>query len=166
VRLVAAPELQVAAFGGDADNYTYPRWNLDFSLFRVYEHDRPYRPEAFLPFTGQALRAGDLTLISGHPGTTSRQETHAQMRYAKEALLKIPNSRKAMTGKVASGIGISKEHLHGFMIPGQHVQALDLAVGRGGGGSGQGRRQQVPDRRFQDASLPPCSRSTTARFSS
>jgi len=94
VRLVAAPELQVAAFGGDADNYTYPRWNLDFSLFRVYEHDRPYRPEAFLPFSARALRAGDLTLISGHPGTTSRQETLEQMRYAKEVF--IPFRLKSM----------------------------------------------------------------------
>ena len=87
VRLVAAPELQVAAFGGDADNYTYPRWNLDFSLFRVYEHDQPYRPEAYLPFTSGDLRLGDLTIISGHPGTTSRKETLAQMRYAKEVFI-------------------------------------------------------------------------------
>ena len=74
VRLVAAPELQVASFGGDPDNYTYPRWNLDFSLFRVYENGKPYRPEAFLPFTQTPLKAGDLTIISGHPGTTFRQQ--------------------------------------------------------------------------------------------
>ncbi|MBK9796703.1 MAG: S46 family peptidase [Holophagaceae bacterium] len=84
VRLVAAPEVQVASFGGDPDNYTYPRWNLDFALFRVYEDDKPYRPEAFLPFTQTPLRAGDLTFISGHPGTTYRGQTLAQMRYAKE----------------------------------------------------------------------------------
>lgn len=84
VRLVAAPELQVAAFGGDADNYTYPRHNLDFSLFRVYERGKPFRPAAFLPFQPKGAAIGDLTFISGHPGTTYRQQTHAQMAYARD----------------------------------------------------------------------------------
>jgi len=102
VRLVAAPEVQVASFGGDADNYTYPRWNLDFSLFRVYDQDRPYHPEAFLPFTAQPLRAGDLTFISGHPGMTGRKETLAQMRYMREVaipfrLRTLARLRKALT---------------------------------------------------------------------
>ena len=84
VRLVAAPELQVAAFGGDPDNYTYPRHNLDFALFRVYENGQPFRPEAFLPFSTKGAAMGELTLISGHPGTTFRQQTHAQMLYARD----------------------------------------------------------------------------------
>lgn len=84
VRLVAAPEVEVANFGGDPDNYTYPRWSLDFALFRVYENGKPYRPEAFLPFASTPLKAGDLTLISGHPGTTFRGQTLAQMRFARD----------------------------------------------------------------------------------
>jgi hypothetical protein len=84
VRLVAAPELQVAAFGGDPDNYTYPRHNLDFSLFRVYEDGKPYRPEALLPFSAKGVAIGELTFISGHPGITYRQQTHAQMVYARD----------------------------------------------------------------------------------
>ncbi|HEY3399637.1 MAG TPA: S46 family peptidase [Geothrix sp.] len=84
VRLAAAPELQVAAFGGDPDNYTYPRHNLDFALFRVYENGQPYRPEAILPFAAKGVSMGDLTFISGHPGTTFRQQTHAQMAYARD----------------------------------------------------------------------------------
>jgi len=84
VRLVAAPELQLASFGGDPDNYTFPRHNLDFALFRVYENGAPYRPEAFLPWATSPLRNGDLTLVSGHPGTTYRQETFAQMSYARD----------------------------------------------------------------------------------
>lgn len=84
VRLAAAPELQVAAFGGDADNYTYPRHNLDFALFRVYENNQPYRPEAILPFAPKGVAMGELTFISGHPGTTFRQQTHAQMVYARD----------------------------------------------------------------------------------
>ena len=94
IRLVAAPEVQVASFGGDPDNYTYPRWNLDFSLFRVYENGQPYKPEAFLPFTTTPLKAGDLTIISGHPGTTFRQQTLAQMIYARD--LGIPYRLKAL----------------------------------------------------------------------
>jgi hypothetical protein len=84
VRLAAAPELQVAAFGGDPDNYTYPRHNLDFALFRVYEDGKPYRPEAFLPFSAKGVAMGELTFISGHPGTTFRQQTCAQMVYARD----------------------------------------------------------------------------------
>ncbi|GLH66160.1 S46 family peptidase [Geothrix edaphica] len=84
VRLVAAPELQVAAFGGDPDNYTYPRHNLDFSLFRVYEDGKPYQPEAILPFSAKGVAMGELTFISGHPFSTFRQQTHAQMAYARD----------------------------------------------------------------------------------
>ncbi len=94
VRLVAAPELQVAAFGGDPDNYTYPRHNLDFALFRVYENDQPYHPEAILPFSTKGTSMGELTFISGHPGTTFRQQTHAQMVYARD--IGIPVQLRAM----------------------------------------------------------------------
>ena len=100
VRLVAAPELQVAAFGGDPDNYTYPRHNLDFSLFRVYENGQPYRPQAFLPFSAKGVAMGDLTFISGHPGTTFRQQTHAQMIYARD--IGIPFQLSSMTRQKAA----------------------------------------------------------------
>ncbi len=100
IRLVAAPELQVAAFGGDPDNYTYPRWNLDFALFRVYENGQPYQPEAILPFSPKGLAMGELTFISGHPGTTFRQQTHAQMVYARD--IGIPFQLKSLTRQKAA----------------------------------------------------------------
>lgn len=100
VRLVAAPELQVAAFGGDPDNYTYPRHNLDFSLFRVYDQGKPYRPEAFLPFSAKGVAAGELTFISGHPGTTYRQQTHAQMAYARD--FGIPSQLRSLARQRAA----------------------------------------------------------------
>lgn len=100
VRLVAAPELQVAAFGGDPDNYTYPRHNLDFALFRVYENGQPYHPEAFLPFSATGVAFGELTFISGHPGTTYRQQTHAQMVYARD--IGIPFQLRTMTRQKAA----------------------------------------------------------------
>ena len=84
VRLVMAPELAVARFGGDHDNFTYPRHHLDFSLLRVYEGGQPYRPEAFLHFSSSGLSAGDLAMVSGHPGTTNRLWTLAQMEYARD----------------------------------------------------------------------------------
>ena len=84
VRLVAAPEAQMAAFGGDPDNFVYPRHDLDFSLFRVYENGQPYRPAAFLPFAATGARTGDLVFVTGHPGATARQETLAQMAFARD----------------------------------------------------------------------------------
>jgi hypothetical protein len=84
VRLVAAPELQVADFGGAQDNYTFPRWGLDFALLRVYENDKPYRPTHFLSWTKGGLKANDLVIVSGHPGATFRQQTLAQMEFARD----------------------------------------------------------------------------------
>jgi hypothetical protein len=84
VRLVAAPELQVAMFGGDFDNFTYPRHNLDFMLFRVYRDGRPYSPPHFLKWSREGLRPGDLTFVVGHPGSTMRGLTYGQMLYARD----------------------------------------------------------------------------------
>lgn len=84
VRLVFAPEQQIAFFGGDYDNFTFPRHNLDFSIFRVYENGKPYHPKNFLHWTHGGLKAGDLTFVTGHPGRTSRQDTVAQMTFARD----------------------------------------------------------------------------------
>ncbi|MCL1892609.1 MAG: S46 family peptidase [Holophagaceae bacterium] len=84
VRLVAAPEMQVADFGGAHDNYTFPRWGLDFALVRVYENDKPYKPTNYLPWTKGGLKANDLVIVSGHPGSTFRQQTLAQMVFARD----------------------------------------------------------------------------------
>jgi len=84
VRLVVAPELAVARFGGDHDNFTYPRHHLDFSLLRVYEAGKPYQPEHFLRWSETGLKEGDLTFVTGHPGSTSRLWTLAQMENARD----------------------------------------------------------------------------------
>jgi len=86
IRLVMAPEFKVAAFGGDWDNFTFPRHDLDFSLFRVYENNRPYQPRHFLQWSKQGVQAGDMTFTVGHPGKTSRLETLAQMEFTRESL--------------------------------------------------------------------------------
>jgi hypothetical protein len=102
VRLAFAPEQQIAFFGGDYDNFTYPRHDLDFSMFRVYENGKPYHPKDFLHWTKTGVKAGELALVAGHPGRTSRQETLAQMSF--EGQYAIPmrlgmleNMRKDLT---------------------------------------------------------------------
>lgn len=85
IRLVMAPEYKVAAFGGDWDNFTFPRHDLDFSLFRVYENGKPYHPAHFLKWSKKGAQAGDMTFTVGHPGRTSRLETLAQMELLREA---------------------------------------------------------------------------------
>ncbi len=87
VRLVFAPEEEIAAFGGDADNFEYPRYCLDMCLFRVYEQGRPARVEHFLRWAKEPARAGDLVLVSGHPGRTDRQLTLAEVTTLRDVTL-------------------------------------------------------------------------------
>jgi len=75
VRLVFAPEQQIAFYGGDPDNFEYPRFDLDICLFRVYENGQPAKIENYLKFTPRGPADGELTFVSGHPGKTDRQLT-------------------------------------------------------------------------------------------
>ncbi len=75
VRLVFAPEHQIAFFGGDADNFEFPRYNLDACFFRAYEDGRPARVPHHLVWSTASVREGDLVFVSGHPGHTDRAST-------------------------------------------------------------------------------------------
>src|SRR5437588_8723071 len=75
VRLVFAPEQQIAFYGGDPDNFEYPRYDLDICIFRVYENGKPAKIDNFLRWNSRAPSDGELTFVSGSPGKTDRQLT-------------------------------------------------------------------------------------------
>ncbi len=79
VRLVFAPEVDIAQFGGDPDNFNFPRHDLDVALVRAYEDDKPVRSADFFRFAKADAEPGDLTITSGNPGLTARQATVAQL---------------------------------------------------------------------------------------
>ncbi len=101
VKLVAVPELQIGYFGGDYDNFTYPRYNLDFSMFRVYGPDgKPLHTPHYFKVDTAALKDGEPIFVVGNPGSTSRLQTVAQLEFRRDIgdkdILDLLRSRMAV----------------------------------------------------------------------
>lgn len=84
VRLVFAPEKDIAFFGGDPDNFEYPRYDLDICFFRAYEDDRPAKPEHYLRWSEAGAKEDELIFVAGHPGKTDRLNTVAHLEFIRD----------------------------------------------------------------------------------
>lgn len=121
IRLVFAPEQQIAFFGGDADNFEFPRYNLDVCFFRIYENDKPLEAEHYLKWSPAGSKEGDLTFVVGHPGGTSRLFTVDHLKYVRD--FSMPLTLQSMcrsevelqmfSGRSLESERIAKEYLFG-----------------------------------------------------
>lgn len=87
VRVVFAPEHGIAFFGGDTDNFEFPRYNLDICFFRVYEDNKPVRVEHYFKWSSKGPGEGELVFVSGHPGSTNRLDTLDRLRHRRDLTL-------------------------------------------------------------------------------
>jgi hypothetical protein len=84
IRVVFAPEESVAFFGGDPDNFTFPRFDLDTAFVRIYDQGKPLHTDSYLKFATKGVKAGDIAFTSGNPGGTERESTLAQLEYQRD----------------------------------------------------------------------------------
>ncbi|HKZ02192.1 MAG TPA: S46 family peptidase, partial [Pyrinomonadaceae bacterium] len=89
VRLVFVPEFQAAFFGGDPDNFNFPRFNIDMSLVRVYENDQPLKVDNYFKWSKTGAKEGELVFVTGHPGTTSRLNTVAHLESLRDVSIPL-----------------------------------------------------------------------------
>jgi Peptidase S46 len=99
VRIVFAPEQQIAFYGGDPDNFTYPRYDLDMALFRVYEDGKPISTPHYLKWNSKGANDGELVFTSGHPGSTQRLSTYVELEANRDVFL--PSTIKRLKERIA-----------------------------------------------------------------
>jgi hypothetical protein len=89
VRLVFAPEFDAAFYGGDPDNFTFPRYCLDMTIWRVYENGKPFQTKNYLPWSTTGVKEGDAVFTAGHPGATQRLNTAAHLEFLRDQALPL-----------------------------------------------------------------------------
>ena len=132
VRLVFAPEQQAAFYGGDPDNFTYPRYDLDMALFRVYENGKPLKTDNYLKWSAKGAGPGELIFISGHPGSTERQDTVAELLVQRDVIGPAVTEylqRRIATAQAFAAQGPEQARLVGSLIFGLQ-NSLKVYLGR------------------------------------
>lgn len=118
LRLVMAPELQIGYFGGDPDNFTYPRYNLDMSFFRVYDDEgNPLKADNYFQWSQEGIEEGDAVFIIGNPGSTSRLQTVAQLEFRRDV------GDKATLAFITSRLEVLREFMEGHQA---EAEEMDL----------------------------------------
>lgn len=141
VRLVFAPEKSIAFFGGDTDNFEFPRFNLDVTFFRVYEGGRPLRPEHYLRWSASGAAEGEPVFVFGHPGRTRRGYTVDHLRHLRDfemprtlaRLWRAEIKAQSFAGRSAENARIIEDDLFGIAnsrkaMTGIYSGLLDPAV--------------------------------------
>lgn len=121
IRLVFAPEQQAGFFGGDNDNFEFPRYDLDVSLMRIYENGVPLKPEYHLSWSRDGVNEGDLTFVFGHPGRTQRLYSVDHLRFLRDVHLpqrlrwawRLQAKLEAFSGRSPENERIARDTLFG-----------------------------------------------------
>ncbi|MDQ1707534.1 MAG: hypothetical protein QOJ88_745 [Pyrinomonadaceae bacterium] len=108
IRVAFVPEFQAAFFGGDPDNFNFPRFNIDMALVRVYENGQPLKVENYFKWSKTGVRDGELVFVTGHPGSTARLDTVANLESLRDTsiplILRMLRSRQqALKAYMAQG---------------------------------------------------------------